>query len=78
MCIGIPMKLTSIDGGLGTVEEGGVRQTISLALLEEAREGDYVIVHAGYAISLLDPEDAQETLDLLRQLEVAVSEEAPG
>ena len=67
MCIGIPMQLTSIDGDLGTVEEGGVTHQISLALLEGAEVGQYVLIHAGYAISQLDPEEAAETLDLLHQ-----------
>ena len=68
MCIGIPMKLMSIEGQLGTVQEGGVTHQISLALLEQAEVGQYVLIHAGYAISQLDPEEAAETLDLLHQI----------
>ena len=68
MCIGIPMKLTSIEGPLGTVEQGGVSHQISLALLEQPRVGQYVLIHAGYAISQLDAEEANETLDLLQQV----------
>ena len=68
MCIGIPMQLVSMDGSIGVVEEGGVRHQISLALLEDAEVGQYVLIHAGYAISQLDPEEAAETLDLLQQV----------
>jgi hydrogenase expression/formation protein HypC len=79
MCVGIPMKLTAIDGNLGVVEEAGVQREVGLDLLEDPQIGHYVIVHAGYAIELLDPEEAKITLDLLRQvhiLEDDVSEDA--
>ena len=66
MCIGIPMKLTSVEGQKGTVEEGGVQHQISLALLEDAEVGQYVLIHAGYAISQLDDDEANETLELLQ------------
>jgi len=59
----------SIDGHQAEVEIGGVRRTISLALTPEARVGDYVIVHTGFAISVLDEEEAQETLSLFAELE---------
>lgn len=52
----------------GTAEAGGVSRTISLWLTPEARVGDYVYVHAGYAISLVDEEEALESLNLLREL----------
>jgi hydrogenase expression/formation protein HypC len=67
MCVGIPMKLSAVAGEVGTVEEAGVNREVSLALLDGARVGDYVLIHAGYAIELIDPQEAQETLDLLRQ-----------
>lgn len=67
MCIGIPMQLVAVEGPLGWVEEGGVRQRVSLALLDEVSLGDYLLVHAGFAISRLDPEEAQETRALLEQ-----------
>ncbi len=67
MCVGIPMKIDAIDGELGIVEEEGVRREVSLALVEDPKVGDYVIVHAGYAIQRLDSEEALETLELLRQ-----------
>ncbi len=68
MCLGVPMKLVRRDGDKGIVEAGGVRREVSLLLVPEAREGDYVIVHAGFAISVVDKEEAERTLELLRQL----------
>jgi hydrogenase expression/formation protein HypC len=67
MCIGIPMKLVAIEGDVGVVEEAGVERQVGLALLEAPQVGHYVIVHAGYAIEILDPVEAEETLSLLRQ-----------
>lgn len=67
MCVGIPMKLVAIEGQLGVVEEAGVRREVGLALLDEPKVGHYVLIHAGYAIELIDPEEAQETLALLRE-----------
>jgi hydrogenase expression/formation protein HypC len=67
MCVGIPMKLVAVEGQLGVVEEAGVRREVGLALLDEPEVGHYVLIHAGYAIELIDPEEAQETLALLRE-----------
>jgi hydrogenase expression/formation protein HypC len=74
MCVGIPMKLTAITGNIGTVEEEGVCREVGLDLLEAPQIGSYVIVHAGYAIEQLDPEEAQVTLDLLRQVHILPGE----
>jgi hydrogenase expression/formation protein HypC len=68
MCVGIPMQVVSIDGTDAVAEIDGVRRGASLMLLDqEVQVGDYVIVHAGFAISRLDEEDALETLALLRE-----------
>ncbi len=73
------MRLVRREGDLGVVEQGGLEIKASLALLPEVEQGDYVIVHAGFAISRLDAEEAAETLDLLRQAGVMVDgEPAPG
>lgn len=69
MCLAVPMKLLEVTGTSGTVELEGVRRTVSLDLLEGAAPGDYVIVHAGFAIERLEPGEAQRTLDLFRELE---------
>ena len=68
MCLAIPMQIVAIDGNLAITEVDGVRRQARLDLLPEAELGDYVLVHAGLAIARVDPEEAQETLALLRQL----------
>ncbi|HIE57867.1 MAG TPA: HypC/HybG/HupF family hydrogenase formation chaperone [Anaerolineales bacterium] len=69
MCLAVPAKILSIDGLQAEVEFGGIRRTISVQLLPEAKTGDYVLVHTGFAISIVDPEEAAITLDMLRQIE---------
>ena len=68
MCLAIPAQVTSTAGLEAEVEVGGVMRTISLWLTPEAKVGDYVYVHAGYAISVVDEEEAQESLRLLQEL----------
>ncbi|MGD9174902.1 MAG: HypC/HybG/HupF family hydrogenase formation chaperone, partial [Desulfobacterales bacterium] len=67
MCLAIPSRITKIENNMATIDVEGVQREASLLLLEDARVGDYVIVHAGFAISKLDQAAAQETLDLLRE-----------
>lgn len=68
MCLAIPMKLLERDGERGTVEVGGARSTIMLSLLPDARVGDWLVVHAGYALEILDEQEAALTLALLKQM----------
>lgn len=69
MCLAIPSKVTTIDGDMATIEVGGVTRAVSLMLLsDDVVLGDYVIVHAGFAIHKVDPEEAEESLKLFRQL----------
>lgn len=69
MCVGVPMRITSIDGTGAVAEIDGVRRAASLMLLdEEVGVGDFVIVHAGFAISRLDEEDARQTLEMMREV----------
>ena len=68
MCLAVPMKLVEINGGTAVAEIGGVRREVNVQLLEGAGIGDYVIVHAGFAIQKLDREDAEETLQLFRRM----------
>ncbi len=74
MCLAIPTLIKSIDGQRARVEIGGVERTISLTLTPEARVGDYVIVHTGFAIAVLDEQEAQETLHLFAQMEALADE----
>ncbi len=68
MCLAIPARIVERgDGDDAVVDLGGVRKTISLALVPEAVNGDYVIVHVGYALSRLDPDEAARTLALFDQ-----------
>ena len=68
MCIGIPVRLVERDeySGIGEIE--GVQRRISLALVPEARPGDYILVHAGCGMQVIDEQAAAQTLELLRQL----------
>ncbi|MBM2833696.1 MAG: hydrogenase assembly chaperone hypC/hupF [Candidatus Brocadiaceae bacterium] len=65
MCIAVPMKLIKINGVTGIAELGNLQREIGLLLVENANVGDYVIVHAGYAIQKLDEKEAAETIALL-------------
>jgi hydrogenase expression/formation protein HypC len=67
MCLAIPSKIISINDNFATIDVDGVRRKASLMLVENARIGDYVIVHAGYAINKLDEAAALESLNLLRE-----------
>lgn len=69
MCLAIPVKVVELlDGDQATVDVGGVRKAISLALVDGIEVGDYVILHVGYAIQKLDPEEAEKTLALFAEL----------
>lgn len=68
MCLAVPMKLVERAEELGVVELDGVRREVSLQLQPEARLGDFVLVHAGYAIGIVDAAEAEETLSLLREM----------
>jgi hydrogenase expression/formation protein HypC len=68
MCLAIPAQIKSIRGLEGQVEIGGVGRVISLWLVPEAQVGDYVYVHTGYAITVMDQTEALESLRLLQEL----------
>ncbi|MEX1298354.1 MAG: HypC/HybG/HupF family hydrogenase formation chaperone [Desulfotignum sp.] len=68
MCLAIPSKIIEIRGDLASVSVDGVIRETSLALLDDAEIGDYVIVHAGFAISKLDESAALQTLDDMRRI----------
>jgi hydrogenase expression/formation protein HypC len=68
MCLAVPMKVISIKDTTGIAEMSGVKKEISFLMLPEAQIGDYVIVHAGFAIQILNEEEAQKTLDLFREM----------
>jgi hydrogenase expression/formation protein HypC len=74
MCLAIPALITSVKDKEAEVEIGGISRRISLWLTPEAKVGDYVLVHTGYAINVLDQEQAKETLDILRQIAEGVED----
>ena len=76
MCLAIPMELIERGEYEGEVELNGVRRKVSLMLLPEAEVGEYLLIHAGYAIGKLDAEEAKDTIALLEELARA-SEDAP-
>ena len=75
MCLAIPALIKSVDGKNATVELGGTRRDISLWLTPEARVGDYVLLHAGYAISMIDRTEAEETLNIFREMAKLMEQE---
>ena len=84
MCLAVPAKVTAIEGSLATVEIRGVQRQASLMLLPEAAVGDYVLVHAGFAIQKVTEEEVAETNALLAEMNGAprtvtdIPEEAGG
>jgi hydrogenase expression/formation protein HypC len=68
MCLAVPMQVVERREFDGAAEVGGVRREVSLMMCPEALLGDYVLVHAGYAITRIDEEEAQRTLELIEQV----------
>jgi hydrogenase expression/formation protein HypC len=68
MCLAIPVRIVSIDGDEAETDIGGVRRRVSIAFTPEARVGDYVLLHTGYAITVVDEAEAEETLKLLEEI----------
>jgi hydrogenase expression/formation protein HypC len=69
MCLGIPAKIIKIDGEYADANINGATIRIGLQLLEDIEQGDYVLVHTGYALEKLSEKEALETLETIRQLE---------
>lgn len=70
MCLAIPMKVLEKKDEMGVVESRGVRREVGLVLLDNVEIGDWVLIHAGYAISRLNSEEAEETLTLLKEAKI--------
>lgn len=76
MCLAIPARITSIEvNRMATVDIMGVTRKVSLDVVPEAVEGDYVLVHAGFALQVIDEETAQDTLELLKEIPFFQEEE---
>ena len=68
MCLAVPGMIEELDGDMAKVRIEGIVIDANVALIDAPKPGDYVLVHAGYAIQRLEPEDAEETFRLLREL----------
>ncbi len=79
MCLGIPGKIISMYEDHGTkmakVDFGGVTREVCIEVIPEAKLGDWTIIHAGFALNLLSEEEAQETLDILREMDELANQE---
>lgn len=71
MCLAIPALIKTIKGQQAEVDIEGVTRDVSIQLTPEARVGDYVLLHTGYAISIIDATEAEETMKLLKELSEA-------
>jgi hydrogenase expression/formation protein HypC len=79
MCLALPARVVELRAGdSAVVDLGGVRKEISLALVEDVAIGDYVIVHVGFALARLDPEEAEQTLRTFAQAGLTPGPAAPG
>lgn len=67
MCLAIPSKIVKIEDGIGIIDVDGVQRRTSLLLVEDAAVGDYVIVHAGFALHKIDEAAAMESLKILKE-----------
>ena len=76
MCLAIPAKVIKLKNDMGTVDMEGVQREVSMLLLQDVKIGDYVIVHAGFAIHQVDPEEAKESLKVLYELAAFASGES--
>lgn len=68
MCLSIPAKVISVQDDTAVVSVSGTTYKAGIQLLDGVREGDYVLLHAGFAIQVIDPKEAEETLSLLREM----------
>ena len=68
MCLGIPMKIKKINAEFAEVESGGLIRKVNIQMLPSLKKGDYVIVHAGFAIERVDPKKALETLRIISEI----------
>ncbi len=69
MCLGIPAKIIFREGEMATVSVGGVEYPASLQFIPDATVGDYVIIHAGFAIEKVDLQEAEETIRMIQEIE---------
>jgi hydrogenase expression/formation protein HypC len=69
MCLSIPAKVEKIENDMATVSVGGTRYEASLQMLDDVKVGDYILMHTGFAIQKLDPEEAEQSLKVFKEFE---------
>lgn len=72
MCLAMPMKIKTIDGNTASCDAGGLTQSVRIDFIEDALPGDYVMVHAGFAIEKMSEKEAKENLELLEEIQNAL------
>ncbi|OUP81334.1 hypothetical protein B5F07_17945 [Lachnoclostridium sp. An169] len=72
MCLAMPMKIKTIDGKTASCDAGGLTQSVRIDFIEDALPGDYVMVHAGFAIEKMSEKEAKENLELLEEIQNAL------
>ncbi len=78
MCLAVPARIIRIDGKEAVAEIGGVERRVSLTLTPDAQVGDYVLLHTGFAISIVDEQEARESLKLFREMGLLDPEAGEG
>ena len=78
MCLAVPAKIIELQGDFAFVDFGGVRRRVGTALVPQAVTGDFVLVHAGMAIEIIETEEAERTLALIREVFADLAEETDG
>lgn len=78
MCLAIPMQIKSINGDFAEAASGSLRKAVNIQMLSAVKPGDYVMVHAGFAIEKINPQKAEETLRLIDEISGRVPQPAPG
>ncbi len=66
MCLAIPLRLIEVTDDFGTIEIAGIKRKVNLSLVENPKPGDFVVVHAGFAITIMDQEEGEKTLELIK------------
>jgi len=74
MCLSIPAKIVSIDGTMAEVSAGGAIFSAGLQMIEDVRVGDYILLHAGFAIQKINEKEAEETIRLFEEMNNSLNE----
>ena len=75
MCLAVPAKVISVEKKIADVDFGGVKKRVSLGIIDDVKEGDFVLIHAGFAIGKVKRQEAEDTLKVLEELRAATKKE---